>query len=648
MHHSDLWKRLGQPLALCAALLWGLAEACVPFGIRSWALPSPTPRAATYAARGKGTSAVWPQALHLPIYAIQGASHRSPYVESLVVTEGIVTARSAQGFWMESPTPDGDEATSEGLYVYTASAPDVAVGDRVVVTGTVAEYYPAGYASGNLSTTEMINPTLHVVSSGHPLPVTLVGLGGRLPPGEIIEDDATGDVETSGVFDPASDGLDFYESLEGMHLRVENALVVGPKDASGEIAIVGDGGAHAGLRTARGGLLLRAQDANPERILLDNALTPLPAAQVGDRFAFVVGVLDYRYGNFKLLVTEIAPHEQGVLPQEVAPPRDESWLRAATLNVQNLAPNSPRLAALGEEIAHNLGAPDILGLQEVQDNSGPSDDGVTAADTTWEALISAIAAAGGPTYAWRDIAPLDNQDGGAPGSNIRVGFLFRPDRVTFVDRPGGDAVTPVTATLGADGPQLSLSPGRIAPLDPAFVDSRKPLVGEFLFKGQKVFAIVNHWKSKTEDGPLFGRLQPPLSATEPQRLAQAQAVSAFVRHLLALDPQARVLLLGDLNDFPFSASLQALKSAGLRNLVEALPLAEQYTYVYDGNAEALDHLFVTPALYARSWGVDIVHLNAEYPASSRPTDHDAVVADFGFAVRWYHLPFLMALSSQIP
>lgn len=581
--------------------------------------------------------------LRLPISAIQGAAHRSPYVGGVVATEGIVTARSAWGFWMEAPSPDGDEATSEGLYVYIASAPDASVGDRVVVTGTVTEYYPGGYATGNLPITEISSPTVEVIAHGQPLPLTLIGEGGRLPPSEIIEDDAVGDVETSGIFDPMQDGLDFYESLEGMRVAIQGAIVVGPMNAYGEIVVVGDEGAQARLRTARGGLLLRAQDANPERILLDDALVPLPAAQVGDRFAYVIGVLGYSYGNYKLLVTEAAPLEVSNLPQEESAPRGEGWLRAATLNVENLSPTSPHLAALGEQIVHHLGAPDILGLQEVQDHSGPADDGTTEADATWQALIGAITEAGGPAYDWRDIAPLNNQDGGIPGGNIRVGFLFRPDRVTFVDRPGGDAITPVTATLGVGAPVLSASPGRIDPLNPAFANSRKPLVGEFLFLGrEKVFVIAAHWISKGGDSPLFGRLQPPLLVSEPQRMAQAEAVGGFVRHLLGLDPKARIILLGDLNDLPFSAPLQALASAGLKNLLEELPLAEQYTYIYDGNSEALDYILASPSLMRRPYTVDVVHLNAEYPAAFRVTDHDAVVADFALVVHSYHLPCMRA------
>ncbi|MGB3713247.1 MAG: hypothetical protein WA996_02340 [Candidatus Promineifilaceae bacterium] len=71
------------------------------------------------------------------------------------------------------------------------------------------------------------------------------------------------------------------------------------------------------------------------------------------------------------------------------------------------------------------------------------------ADITVGLLISEIVGIGGPTYEFRDISPVDLMDGGIPGGNIRVGFLFNPGRATFIDRPGGDATTATTASLGA-------------------------------------------------------------------------------------------------------------------------------------------------------------------------------------------------------
>ena len=155
------------------------------------------------------------------------------------------------------------------------------------------------------------------------------------------------------------------------------------------------------------------------------------------------------------------------------------------------------------------------------------------ADVTWNTLIAAITAAGGPVYQYRQIDPVDDQDGGAPGGNIRQGFLFRTDRgLAFVDRPGGTSTnsTEVVRT-GRHGARLTFSPGRIEPGDPAFTTSRKPLAGEFTWKGKTVIAVANHFNSKGGDDPLFGHLQPPVAVTETQRHEQARIVNSVrARH----------------------------------------------------------------------------------------------------------------------
>src|SRR5262249_7162004 len=142
----------------------------------------------------------------LAIHDIQGAAHISPHAGEIHSTDGIVTAVSTNGFWMQDPTPDADVATSEGIFVFTSSAPAAAVGDAVHVNARVQEFRPGGTdpTNGNLTTTELASPTVTVVSSGDPLPApVVVGAGGRTPPNQVFEDDATGNVETSGVFDPA-------------------------------------------------------------------------------------------------------------------------------------------------------------------------------------------------------------------------------------------------------------------------------------------------------------------------------------------------------------------------------------------------------------------------------------------------------------
>src|SRR6266511_726587 len=142
---------------------------------------------------------------------------------------GVVTALASNGFWFQDPSPDTDVATSDALFVFTSGAPTVAVGDAVAVNGRVSEFRPGGGSSTNLTTTEITSPQVTVVSSGNPLPAaTVVGTGGRVPPGEVIDDDASGSVETSGSFDPATDGIDFYESLEAMRVQLNDAVAVGP------------------------------------------------------------------------------------------------------------------------------------------------------------------------------------------------------------------------------------------------------------------------------------------------------------------------------------------------------------------------------------------------------------------------------------
>ena len=152
-----------------------------------------------------------------------------------------------------------------------------------------------------------------------------------------------------------------------------------------------------------------------------------------------------------------------------------------------------------------------------------------AADLSWQRLIAAIVAAGGPLYDYRQIDPVNNADGGQPGGNIRVGFLFHSERgLEFVDRAGGDAVTDTDVVRRRTGraPGLTVSPGRV--LDAfggaaAFENTRKSLAGEFRFRGETIFVVVNHFSSKGDDRPLYGHFQPPFRSsrgrTDPRRMA---------------------------------------------------------------------------------------------------------------------------------
>ena len=97
--------------------------------------------------------------------------------------------------------------------------------------------------------------------------------------------------------------------------------------------------------------------------------------------------------------------------------------------------------------------------------------------------------------------------------------------------------------------------------------------------------------------------------------------------LLAIDDHARVIALGDLNDFDFSET-RARARAGVdtsdRELVDLwreLPRSERYSYVFEGNAQVLDHILVSPGLlHDGEPDFDSVHINAEF--ADQASDHD--------------------------
>ncbi len=417
------------------------------------------------------------------IREIQGLSHLSPLNNQLVShVPGVVTARRLNGFFMQDAAPDNDASTSEGMFVFTGAAPAaaIAVGKAVTVSGRVAEFRQGGRLA-DLTLTEIVQPTVTVGGDGPDIAATVIGEGGLVPPGRIIENDAVVDVEVSQLFDPDEDGIDFYERLEGMLVQVNDPRAVGPTASPniGELPIVGDDGRFAGPWTARGGLLITPDDFNPERMHLDDEVLkslstpfpPMPAANVGDRLSTVEAVVDYSFANFKLQVTSPPTVTDMGLEKETTEAPDDDELSVGSFNVENLTPlgSNPSAAqrekyrALAETLVLRMQAPDIVAVEEIQDNNGTTggtNSPVVDASETWGDLIGAIADAGGPAYEYRQIDPVAHQDGGAPGGNIRVGFLFRTDRgLEFVDRPGGTSTNATRVVDTRHGPQLTLQPG---------------------------------------------------------------------------------------------------------------------------------------------------------------------------------------------
>ncbi|GHA88895.1 MULTISPECIES: endonuclease/exonuclease/phosphatase family protein [Streptomyces] len=557
------------------------------------------------------------------VHDIQGTTRVSPLVgQSVTGVPGVVTGvrtSGSRGYWIQDTAPDADPRTSEGLFVYTGSAaPTVSVGDSVLVSGKVAEYYPS---STTQSLTQLTAPTSTVLSSGNALPAPVV-LDAKSVPGAYVPTAGGGSIDTLAL-EPAAYALDLYESLEGTRVTVADTRVTGATTAYDEVWVTVKPKEN---RTRRGGTLYASyEDQNTGRIKVMslNAAQPVPVADVGDVLSgSTTGVIDYAsFGGYNLQATELGTLTDNGLRREVTRKQKRKELAVATYNVENLdaLDEQAKFDTLASGVAVSLSSPDIVSLEEIQDDNGATNDGTVGSEATLKRFTDAIVAAGGPRYAWRYVAPADGRDGGEPGGNIRNVFLFNPERVDFVDRAGGDATTAVKAVKTRKGVTLSVSPGRINPASAAWDDSRKPLVGEFRFRGEPVFVIGNHFASKGGDQPLHGRYQEPVRSSETKRVQQATEVNSFVTSLLKADKSARVVTLGDLNDFAFSPTMDALtRGRVLKPLITTLPASEQYSYVYDGNSQTLDHILTSPAI--RRFDYDVVHINAEF--ADQASDHD--------------------------
>ncbi len=576
------------------------------------------------------------------IHEIQGAGHVSPLAGQTVRTTGIVTAVDSNGFHLQDPAGDGNDATADGIFVFTGDEPAVTAGDAVEVTGEVTEFFPGGRDTGNLSVTQIVSPEIAVLSSGNPLPApTVIGQGGRVPPNEVVIGSRELPVDlgdpaeaAANPFNPDRDGIDFYESLEGMRVTVEAPAAVSPTNRFGETWVLANGGADAapdGILNARGGIDIAAEaggygDLNPERIQIqyDGDLLPAgfeaPTLTTGDGLSDVTGVVGYAFGNFEVAVTEpFTVDDPSTNQAEVTGLVGAAdRLTVATYNVLNLAPqDTAQIADLAGQIVTNLQAPDILALQEIQDDSGEVDDGTLTADQTLQALVDAVTAAGGPAYAFASaVVDEDGETGGAPGGNIRNAFLYNPDRVDAVEI--STLEVPALTALGVSHPD-------------AFDGTRDPLLGTFTFNGEDVTLINNHLTSRFGSTPIFGAEQPFVQAGEAERARETATLNEVVDALLANDPEARVVVLGDLNTFEFTDELaQNLRGFGgarvLTNLIDAaLPGDEAYTFNFQGNSQVLDHIFVTETLLDTAQA-DVVHINTDF--SDQTSDHDPVVAAF--------------------
>ncbi|HBY99317.1 MAG TPA: hypothetical protein DEP84_36155 [Chloroflexi bacterium] len=570
---------------------------------------------------GGGLNGCAPLALTIP--EIQGDGQRSPYEGEIVATSGVVTLFTANSanFWLQDPDGDGSSATSDGIFVagggFPAAGPRPAVGDLIRITAQVEEQQ-----FGNaLPLTRLRNvKSIEVISSDNPLPAPI----------------ELADLPNESIID----AIAFWEPLEGMLVAARNALVVAPTSGFGEFAMLAKDDAQPGsgyfpqtrqiLVRSLGGEMV---DYNPERILVDDSSLENPILVLpGDRVRSLTGAVDYTFGNYKLQPSsfDVERHNLPTLPAST-----RSGLRGdtviTTFNVENLfdlvdnpakddegSTPTPeeleiKLSKLALAIQIELELPEIIVVQEVENTE------------ILQELGDRVNAATGTNY---EATSFETSD----GRGIEVGFLWDANRVALHDayQLSGPAVE---AAFGLGSP----SPGR------------EPLVGVFEIDGRTLTIVGNHFKSKSGDDPLFGVNQPPIRVTEVQRKAQARVVRDFVNSILEANPDALVMVAGDLNDFQFGEPGEGADhpvailegSSGevpLTNLLNLEKDAETFTFIFDGNSQVLDHMLASPALYNLFAAVDILHFNAGFPAAlsdnaSTPlhaADHDPLEGRFRF------------------
>lgn len=575
----------------------------------------------------------------LQIHDIQGAGHYTTFDNQTVEgIQGVVTysflLNGATYYHIQTPDElaDTNPHTSEAIVLYSGTNTwPIKVGDLVSVTGKVSEFAYDGYddrQTTDLKTTQINvrndqGGKVSVIKSGVALPTPIIIDETKMSLAKIDSDNLT-------VFNPKEDAIDFWESIEGMRVQVGNVKAVAPQEHGDLITVL----ENAPTNSLHGGVLYEKANQNPNRIqfrLEPNGPGRDFEVATGDKFKGpITGVVGYSYQNFKIYVslTEMkAAHSKGkATPERTTIVKAEDKLTIASYNLENFSNNKTsttddKARKLARAIATDMQSPDIVGVTEVQDNNGES-SGDSKADQSYTRLVTAIKTAGGADYKYVNIDPVNNSDGGAPNANIRVGFLYNPERVELTE---GISPGSATTAVGYENGKLTHNPGRIDPTNSAFNSSRKPLAAQFDFKGESVIVIANHWNSKNGDTPLFGSIQPPKYDSEVQRIKIAKIVSDFVVDIKTKNAAANVVSLGDFNDYQFADALLIHEGEHMTNMINKVETPDRYTYLYQGNSQVLDHILVTKNLENKT-KIDILHINADFTdMAGRASDHDPVM-----------------------
>ena len=554
------------------------------------------------------SSAVAVVAADTPIYAIQGSGKTSPLAGTSVTTTGVVTKVNNNGFYMQDLTGDGDPLTSDGIFVFTSTAPTVSAGQYIRLTANVTEFNVG--AATNPDTLAHTVTELTTVTN-----LTLLGTGYTITPTVVTLPEAV------------NDDLERYE---GMLVTINGPLTVGQnffQNRYGQLTLSAGGRMETVTNRHRPGTP-QAQalaDLNARsRIVLDDGSsqqypnpTPYLAAngtpRGGDTVASVTGVVDYGlatasnagFGDYKIHPT-VAPVFTSANPRQATPPFVGGNVRLASFNVLNYFTTFTN----GQNVDGQTGQGCTLGSSTTAGNCRGADN-IAEFNRQRTKIVEAIAAIGPDAAGLMEI----QNNGNAAAQNLvdainaRLGSALYAVVPTPAQGTGTDAIR--VAMIYKPG-RLSLSGASVSDPDP--VNNRPTYAQTFAgANGERFTLVVNHLKSKgscpsSGAGEVdAGDGQGCWNAT---RLRQAQRLRTFVAQLQAASGNNDVVLVGDFNAYAQEDPIFDLTSSGYVDQIGRFN-AFGYSYVFDGTAGRLDHAITSATMspriaYATHW-----HINAD-------------------------------------
>ncbi|SDY60464.1 hypothetical protein SAMN04487939_10414 [Lysobacter sp. yr284] len=565
-----------------------------------------------------------------PIEAVQGTGDTSPLNGLPVTVEGVVTARRADGFFLQSGSGSQPGPASSAIYVAVGFNPPASarIGNRVRVSGTVVEYAPLGEAGRGTRTQIAGSPLITLVQADQPLP-------------DQVRDIAT--VATGAL-----------ERYEGMRMVVRSMRVIAAADgildeaqasaSSRGLMYVSSAGGDTPLRTPG----IRYGDPFPpggdvESGDSHNAVYVLDATSTqghkgmnlsqGTTVIDANGVVDFVDGRYVLLLDsedtpdyggyELADGAIGLTPAAQVDLTDGPGVSIATYSALRLfdATNAPglaepvlsqaafarRLAKLSLAVRDYLKQPDVIGFSDVENLA------------TLQALatrINADAVAAGqpsPQYAAQ---LLEGND----ALGLDVGYLVKSAEVL----PGKPRVQVLqvaqigkdTYWVGADG-----NTSRLNDRPPLVLDAVAHYADGLSFPFSAVL-VSQH----PADGIVANDLAGQQVRLKRQR--QAEFLAGYVNQRQTAEPNTRLVVLGDFNAPEFNDGYADvlgvvagapspdettgvpgdgadLVEPNLVNLTSLIPQNQRYSSFLDGIGHNLDHILVNEAMVGATSSIEI-------------------------------------------